>query len=392
MYDFTRTICTTSYTLYKAPQPYFMRSHHIMYDIPCTVFLTSLPLYLTWHPLYLCHQDQCINYTTPTLCMTSHTLSVWHHSQYAWHHMNTLWRHIHIGMTSQRVYLWHHNNIYDINATAFMKTNDYTWYLTHYILHHSHCICAATPAVLLPPQQLWKLYQLVHGWYHTHSTWHHNHTLWHHSSVCMTSQPLHSRHQIPYMWYHLQGLRHLIPYTCDITDTMFVNTYQQYLSSNTRCRCNTTTISKIITSICVSVWSHRVYPWYNTHCIDDMAPTLFMAHYALYMTSHPQFMTSQHSIHYISLLYLISNWLYLTAHPQFLCHHTQIIGHITQIVYRIKQAQYVRYHMNTYVITSTLYDITPRYDIHTHCTHAITARVPVIASTVAELLLTVYWL
>ena len=49
-------------------------------------------------------------------------------------------------------------------------------------------------------------------------------------------------------------------------------------------------------------------------------------------------------------------------------------------------------HMNTYDITSTLYDITPRYDIHTHCIHVITPRIPVITSTVPELLLTVYWL
>ena len=182
------------------------------------------------------------------------------------------------------------------------KHNDYTWHLTHDIWHHSHCICAATPAVLLPSQQLRKLSHLAHGCHHTHSTWHHNHTLWHHSSVSMTSQPLHSWHQIPYITHYLQGIWHLIPYICDITDTMFVNTYQQYLSSNTRCRDNTTTISEITNSICVSVWSHTVYPWYNTHCIDDMAPTIFMAQYALYMTSHPWFVTSQHSIHYISVL------------------------------------------------------------------------------------------
>ena len=56
-----------------------------------------------------------------------------------------------------------------------------------------------------------------------------------------------------------------------------------------------------------------------------MAPNLFMAHYALYMTSHPRFVTSQHSIHYISLLYLISNWLLsdststvsLSSHPDY---------------------------------------------------------------------------
>ena len=207
----------------------------------------------------------------------------------------------------------------------------------------------------------------------------------------MTSQPLHSWHQIPYIWHHLQGLWHLVPYTCDITDTMFLNTYQQYLSSKTRCRDNTPSISEITTSICVYVWSHTLYPWYNTHCIDDMAPTIFMAQYALYMTSHPRFMKSQHSIHYISLLYLISNWLYLTALPLYLCHHTQIIDHITPIVYMITQAQYVWHHMNTYDITSTLYDITPRYDIHTHCIHVITPSIPVITSIVAELFLRVYW-
>ena len=157
----------------------------------------------------------------------------------------------------------------------------------------------------------------------------------------MTSQPLHSWHQIPYIWQHVQGLWHLVPYICDITDTMFVNTYQQYFSSNTWCRGNTTTISEITTSICVSVWSHTVYLWHNTHCIDNMAPTIFMAQYALYMTSNTRFMTSQLSNHYISLLYLISNWLYLVANTLYLYHHTQIIDNITPIVYMITQAQYV---------------------------------------------------
>ena len=48
--------------------------------------------------------------------------------------------------------------------------------------------------------------------------------------------------------------------------------------------------------------------------------------------------------------------------------------------------------MNTYDIISTLYDITPCYDIHIHCIHVITPRIPVVASSVAEPLLTVYWL
>ena len=200
----------------------------------------------------------------------------------------------------------------------------------------------------------------------------------------MPSDPLHVtsppgfRTSCPlYLWHH----RH---YLCEYISTIFniKHTVQS----------NTTTICEITTSICVSVWSHTLYRWYNTHCIDDMAPTIFMAQYAMYMTSHPWFMTSQHSMYYISLLYLISNWLYLTTLPLYLCHHTQIINHIIPIVCMITQAQYIWHHMNTYDITSTLYDITKPYDIHTNCIHVTTPRIPVIASTVAGLLLTVYWL
>ena len=47
----------------------------------------------------------------------------------------------------------------------------------------------------------------------------------------------------------------------------------------------------------VSVWSHPLYRWYNTHPIYDITSTVYMAPYALYMTSHPRFMTSQQSTH-----------------------------------------------------------------------------------------------
>ena len=88
-----------------------------------------------------------------------------------------------------------------------------------------------------------------------------------------------------------------------------------------------------------------VYLWNHTHCSDDIThivfmtkgPTIFLEVYALYMTWPPRFMTSQHSIQIISLLYLISNWIYLTTHPLHLCIHTQIIDHITPIVCMITQ-------------------------------------------------------
>ena len=166
------------------------------------------------------------------------------------------------------------------------------------------------------------------------------------TTAFMTSDPLHMTSPPGFMTSR--------PYTCDIADTMIVNSNQLYLTTNTRCRDNTKAISEITTSICVSVGSHTLYRRYNTHCIDDMAPTIFMAQYPLYMISHPWFITWQHSIHYISILYLIANWLYYTAHPLYLWHHTQITEHITPIVCMIIQVKYAWHHMNTYDITSTL--------------------------------------
>ena len=128
----------------------------------------------------------------------------------------------------------------------------------------------------------------------------------------------------------------------------------------------------------VSMWSHPLYWWHNTHSIYDITPTVYMAQYALYMTTHPWFMASQHSIHDIksiishiipiisdststvslsshpdypsynphcmydntATICMISYELHMTSHPLFMisqhamtshplysCHHTQYICH-----------------------------------------------------------------
>ena len=142
-----------------------------------------------------------------------------------------------------------------------------------------------------------------------------------------------------------------------------------------------------------------MYLWDHKHCSDDITNIVFMTWDLLYLWKYMHciwYLTHDlwyHNTLFItSVWYLISNWLYLTAHPLYLCHHTQIIDHINPIVRMITQARYVWHHMNTYDITSTLYNITLCCDIHTHCIHGITPRIPVITSTVAELLLRVYWL
>ena len=173
----------------------------------------------------------------------------------------------------------------------------------------------------------------------------------------------------------------------------------------------------------VSVWSHSLYQWYNTHSIYGITSTVHMAQYALYMTSHPPFMTSQHSTHDIKViishltpitsdststvslstlpdyrsynpncmydntaaicmtsyelhmtlypLFMISHHA-MTSHPLYSCHHTQGTCHcihcswtITYSVLIIPHLIYVCHETHyMYDITGILYDITfTLYDI-----------------------------
>ena len=181
----------------------------------------------------------------------------------------------------------------------------------------------------------------------------------------MTSHPL-------YMWHHSQ-------YIGSITPTKFVNTYQLYWQE---IHC-----FKTIEPLYMTSHSSSLSLCDHSHCIDDITHTLFMisyllyiymAQYALYMTSLPRFMTSQHSTHDIKAiishftpiifdnkstvsvssvpdyqsynphfiydntaticmtsceLHMTSHPLFMisshamTSHPLYLCYHTQDTGH-----------------------------------------------------------------
>ena len=78
IYDLAPTICLISDTLYKVSHPHFMTSCQIIYDITCTVFMSSLPRYLTLHPQYLCPHNPSKYDLWTTVCVTSHPLYIWH--------------------------------------------------------------------------------------------------------------------------------------------------------------------------------------------------------------------------------------------------------------------------------------------------------------------------
>ena len=122
------------------------------------------------------------------------------------------------------------------------KHNDYTWHLTHYIGHHSHCICVVTPTLSVASQQLWKsshfsTYDIIHTLRISHShfvtsilsIYDITNTGFMTSDLLyMTSHPWFLTSHPLYLWHHSH-------YICNITPTMFVNTYKLYLTSKTLC-------------------------------------------------------------------------------------------------------------------------------------------------------------
>ena len=153
------------------------------------------------------------------------------------------------------------------------------------------------------------------------------------------------------------------------------------------------TICEITTSICVSVSSHTLYRWYNTQCIYDMAPTIFMAQHALYMTSKSRFMISQPlsitSVYYISYqtdyiwqhIHCISVITpdYWSYKPHWMYDNTGTIC-VTSYEYIWHHIHSLRYHTMLWP-SHTLYSCYhTQYTCHRiHCSWAITYSVLIIA-------------
>ena len=138
-----------------------------------------------------------------------------------------------------------------------------------------------------------------------------------------------------YLWHHSHCIHDIRSPTYDITSrvydisspipvtsqTLLVNTYQQYLSSNTRCIDNTTTISEITKSICVSVWSYTVYP--------DITHTVLMTWHLLYLWHNMQCIwhLTHDFWHYNTLS--ITSVYYISYQTDYIWQHIHSISVIT---------------------------------------------------------------
>ena len=143
----------------------------------------------------------------------------------------------------------------------------------------------------------------------------------------------------------------------------------------------------------VSVWSHPLFRWYNTHSIYDITSTIYMAQYALYTTSHKQFMTLQHSTHDMkaiishltpiisdstSTVSLSSLPEYRSYNPYFMYDNTATI---CMISYKLHMTSHPLYMISLHAMTShPLYIGHHTQDtcLHIHCSWTITYSVLII--------------
>ena len=148
--------------------------HHIIYDITCSVFMISLPLYLKWHPPFLCHHNGSIDGLIPTLYMTSHPPYVCHLMHSTQRHIHILWFHTIVVITLHPLHSWHHT--------------PYIWHETH---GNTNVISAIWPTISNTTSTLSVSSNPGYHLYHTNSLYDITCTMLVTSySVCMLSQQM----------------------------------------------------------------------------------------------------------------------------------------------------------------------------------------------------------
>ena len=122
--------------------------------------------------------------------------------------------------------------------------------------------------------------------------------------------------------------------------------------------------------------SHPLYRQHHTHTLDDITLAICFASCALYETSHPYFLTSDHRVYVITPTLLdIMSTLSVSSHPLYWWHHTNCISEITSTIF--------------HDIISIVYNMTATVWHHNHCIHDIrlptydiTSRLYVISSPI----------
>ena len=158
-----------------------------------------------------------------------------------------------------------------------------------------------------------------------HYTWHHIQTLWQQPTVFMISHALYMKchllcmisHSL-YVWHHTMPVA-LTSHSLSLWHIHLYGITHSVMTTQPLCNL-TATMSDIAPNVSVS--SHSVNQFYQTHCMYDITATMCMTSYALPVTSHPQFRTSHHFMYDIrSTLSDLTSTVSLSSHPLYLWHN-----------------------------------------------------------------------
>ena len=104
--------------------------------------------------------------------------------------------------------------------------------------------------------------------------------------------------------------------------------------------------------------SHPPYRQHHKHSLYDITLAIYVASFALYKTSHPHFMTSNHRVYIITATILdIVSTMSVSSHPLYWWYHNKCISEITSAI--------------VHNIISIVYDMTATVWHHNHCFHDI---------------------
>ena len=131
--------------------------------------------------------------------------------------------------------------------------------------------------------------------------------------------------------------------------------------------------------------SHPLYRQYHSHSLYDITLAVRVASFALYKTSHPHFMTSNHHIYVITpTIFDVVSSVPVSSHPLYWWCHKNCISEITSAI--------------IHDIVSIVYDMTATVWHHNYCIHDIsfptydiTCRVYDISSPIAVTSQTLCW-
>ena len=269
--------------------------------------MISQPPYVWSHIQYTCDILSTIFMISYPLCMTTqHSVWLIPHSAYVWHHLHFRCYHIHS--------ITPNHSIYDVTSTSGMISQP-LYQTSHplYLRHHN------LSTDIIP----------TFVWYHTHYM---------DEIICTLHNIISTTYVITllYLWHH----------------SLYIWNHIQYVGPHIHCTCDITA-----TNLC-----HHSHSIENiTHAVYDIRLVRCMASFALYRTSHPRFMTSNHHFYDITptIFDIVSN-VSVSSPPMYWWYHTDWIIEISSAIYdNIISIVYDITALNVCHHTHSFNDITP---------------------------------